>query len=194
MPQPSRVHQVELVGLVDEAFELALCGLRRDVDDRLAGARHGDPAPAGRRERSPSVHAHASASRIPPDGNGHVNGAAALLADRPQRRGAVVAEDGAVTARQYGRHPRPLPRQLRPPHGVDLRPHRMEPASAEPVPDRLVRVAERDELRTRDHAMLPPRHRPHTRVRAFRGHNPRNHARHRVSPPKGRGSRRATSA
>jgi len=54
-----------------------------------------------------------------------------------------------------------MPRELRPPHGVDAAVHRVKPSPPQAVLDRMVGHAELAQLRPGNHAVLPRRQREH---------------------------------
>ena len=65
-----------------------------------------------------------------------------------------MAEERLGAAREYRSDPAAVASQPRPTHGIDATPDRSQPATVDPVTDRVVREAQRNELTTSNNAVL----------------------------------------
>jgi hypothetical protein len=147
------VEEPELHRPVDDASRHPQA--RREVEDRLRRRRDRDPAVrrAGRERRS--VNDDPGSSRaVPRARDRDVGLAARALPQVPERPGARVAEQRAVSQRQHGRHPSPLGRERRVPDCVDAPVQAPQPAGRRPPSDRPRRDAEREELGEGDDSVL----------------------------------------
>ena len=94
---------------------------------------------------------------------GDVYRARTAPAQVPRRRRGCVTEDAA--RRERSRHPVALGPEHGVPHGVNPAMKAMKAAGCEPAVDRVVTQAERDELPSRDDAVLPAREPGDSQVR-----------------------------
>ena len=86
----------------------------------------------------------------------HVDGSPPGASHLPQRRRGVMAEDGAVPAREHRRHLAPARSDGPVAHGVHPAVKGVEPAGAQPRFDRARRDARGEQLRSAHDAMLLP--------------------------------------
>jgi hypothetical protein len=124
------------LGLADEPLELVGIELVRQVDDGPGDRRDWD-AEVHRslvRRRPSYVHRDAGSAAL---GRGrHLGSSGSPPADAPERRGAAMAQYGAVTACEDGCHPGRVPRPRSMSHGIDAAVDRHEAARPDPTVDR----------------------------------------------------------
>ncbi len=102
----------------------------------------------------------AKAAPIGPAWDGDLDWEALPRAEAQMLSLALVAEERSVTSGEDRCHPPAFLAELSPAHGVNAAINLVQPASLEPMPNGISCVADREQLRSRDHTMLRPNERP----------------------------------
>src|SRR5436190_21791955 len=82
-----------------------------------------------------------------------------------------MAEHGARATAEHRRHPFALPRELRPPDGIDPSVHPVQPALSHAMPDRVLGEAELTQLVVRQDVVLSSSQGPRPRLKSYGGYS-----------------------
>jgi hypothetical protein len=156
----AQVEQPQPLGLLERLLEPPLRHDLGEVEQSPRHRRHPNPLALGhvaRIEAPNAVDVEPGVRAPAPRRHRHVHASARDAQQRPQTRGAAVAQHGFLPAREHRRH-RPRPRGQRGvPDRVDAAVERVEAAVAHPHVDRALPEPELQQLRAGDHSVLARR-------------------------------------
>lgn len=166
-----QVEEAATVRFVDCPIEGPPGGDCGELEQRASDRGHGNPAtdrPVVWVDRARTVNDDAAAV-VPAPWGDYVDGPISSIEDLPEGRGAPMAEQRLIAARQYRRHPLTLWRQAPPTEGEDSCVSRVEPTACDAPFDRSRGEPELAELAIGDSGvlMLGKLRRPPIRLGSF---------------------------
>jgi hypothetical protein len=139
-PQRLRVHQIELVRLVDGTLQPHGLQFRRHVDQGLDGIRHRDSEAADEGlagKGGPTTGLDSGSARLATPGQADVDPPFPLAADTPELGRAPMAQHRVLPAGEHRRHPSAFRGERRPADRVDAAAEGAKAPAFGAVPDRL---------------------------------------------------------
>lgn len=158
-----RINKIEPIRLIHRPLEPSTIKSRGDVNQGQDWIRHGNADmtdDVSGEQLWSAMDLHFGLAMIGRGPNRNLDRSKAARLDTPKRRSAAVGQKGGISTGENCRHPSSMDIDLTPTNGVDPMPHRIQPASIDPMLNRTATQPKPQELPPLHNPMLLPRKLP----------------------------------